>query len=378
MAHARRTKQQNIQYVRDLARFVTTEPYVTFCIKQISNDCLTHPLKISERGHSLQPRLQKMVQNHFVDFADSSLYMMYMCGFVAYYIKKVDGVPMPHLLPLGSFTWHMRRIDNAPHMVWPYELKLDGIDVNFDSAKIHIFPFYDSPAVYSPLDGVFELYSLYKQCRSSMVDNTECQRIANVVVTETVDLKDQTISGLQLLDETRRYAMSGMHPLAQTDVEIPSEAHPEFNVTGMKDMWIQRINDGHPNVNFSTLPPNSLVTQLNMPTIDVNIIQEFFNQYLEGVLSFFNIQHRMSTGQFRVTSTQPNSNMKNQYNNILAVCRQLENLLAEVYSVCFQLDPNDVTFKLTPEKKLEVTSVADIKILAEHNIFSVAQLRTMF
>lgn len=112
--------------------------------------------------------------------------------------------------------------------------------------------------------------------------------------------------------------------------------------------------------------------------MDVNIIQEFFNQYLEGVLSFFNIQHRMSTGQFRVTSTQPNSNMKNQYNNILAVCRQLENLLSEVYSVCFDVDRSNVSFKLTPEKKLEVTSVADIKILAEHNIFSIAQLRTMF
>jgi len=304
--------------------------------------------------------------------------MMYMCGFVAFYIKKVDGIPMPHLLPLGSFTWYTKRVDNAPNLVWPYELKLDGIDVNFDSAKIHIFPFHNSPAVYSPLDGVFELYSLYKQCRSSMVDNTECQRNATVVVTETVDLKDQTISGLQLLDETRRYAMSGLHPLAQTDVEMPSEHHQEFNVTGMKDMWIQRINDGHPNVNFSSLPPNSLVTQINTPSMDVNIIQEFFNQYLEGVLSFFNIQHRMSTGQFRVTSTQPNSNMKNQYNNILAVCRHLENLLAEVYSICFQVDRNDVTFKLTPEKKLEVTSVADIKILAEHNIFSVAQLRTMF
>jgi len=378
MSHARRTKQQNIQYVRDLARFVMTEPYVTFCIKQISNDCLTHPLKISESGQSLQPRLQKLLQKHFVEFADSSLYMMYMCGFVAFYIKKVDGIPMPHLLPLGSFTWYTKRIDNAPNLVWPYELKLDGIDVNFDSAKIHIFPFHNSPAVYSPLDGVFELYSLYKQCRSSMVDNTECQRNATVVVTETVDLKDQTISGLQLLDETRRYAMSGLHPLAQTDVEMPSEHHQEFNVTGMKDMWIQRINDGHPNVTFSSLPPNSLVTQINTPSMDVNIIQEFFNQYLEGVLSFFNIQHRMSTGQFRVTSTQPNSNMKNQYNNILAVCRHLENLLAEVYSICFQVDRNDVTFKLTPEKKLEVTSVADIKILAEHKIFSVAQLRTMF
>lgn len=378
MTHARKNKEQNIQYVRDLARFVTTEPYVTFCIKQISNDCLTHPLKISESGQTLKPRLQKMLQLHFVNFANSSLYMMYMCGFVAYYIKKVDGVPMPHLLPLGSFTWHMKRIDNAPNLVWPYEIKLDGIDVNFDSAKIHIFPFGDSPAVYSPLDGVFELYSLYKQCRISMVENTECQRIANVVVTETVDLKDQTISGLQLLDETRRYAMSGLHPLAQTDVEIPSEQHQEFNVTGMKETWIQRINDEHPNVNFSSLPPNSQITQLNMPNMDVNIIQEFFNQYLEGVLSFFNIQHRMSTGQFRVTSTQPNSNMKNQYNNILAVCRQLENLLSEVYSVCFDVDRSNVSFKLTPEKKLEVTSVADIKILAEHNIFSIAQLRTMF
>jgi hypothetical protein len=37
----------------------------------------------------------------------------------------------------------------------------------------------------------------------------------------------------------------------------------------------------------------------------------------------------MSTGQFRVTSSQPNSNMKNQYNNVLAMSRRLEEMLRE-------------------------------------------------
>jgi hypothetical protein len=197
-------------------------------------------------------------------------------------------------------------------------------------------------------------------------------------VTETVDLKDQTISGLQLLDETRRYAMCGSHPLAQTDVELRPEQYPEQNVTGMKETWIQRMNDEHPELRVGILPPNSQVTHLAAAPIDVVMLQEFFNQYIEGVLSFFNIQHRMSTGQFRVTSSQPNSNMKNQYNNILATSKRLEELLRDVYCNCFDVEPHKVSVTITPQKKLEVSSVQDLKILAEFNVFSTAQLRQMF
>ncbi len=86
----------------------------------------------------------------------------------------------------------------------------------------------------------------------------------------------------------------------------------------------------------------------------------------------------MSTGQFRVASAQPNSNMKNQYNNVLATIRRLEQLLREVYCNCFDLDLSKVSVKLTWQKKLEVSCVQDLKILAEHNVFTVPQMRDMF
>jgi hypothetical protein len=376
--HVQNSRQQQVQYVRDLARFVRTEPYMSFCINQVSNDCLTHPIQIRESNKQLQPQLQKLLASHFSKFADASLYMMYMCGFVAYYLEKVDGVRLPHVLPLGSFTWCMQRIDTPTTAVWPFEVRIDGIDVTFDKHRLHIFQCHNSPAVYSPLDAVFELYVMYKNCREATVVTSQRQATAQVLVTETVDLKDQTISGLQLLDETRRYAMCGSHPLAQTDVELRPEQYPEHNVTGMKETWIQRMNEEHPELRVGILPPNSQVTHLTATPIDVVMLQEFFNQYIEGVLSFFNIQHRMSTGQFRVTSSQPNSNMKNQYNNILATSKRLEELLRDVYCKCFDVEPQNVSVTITPQKKLEVTSVQDLKILAEFNLFSATQLRQMF
>lgn len=377
-AHVHKSRQQQVEYVRELTRFVMTEPYMSFCINQISNDCLTHPIQILESGKQLQPRLKQLLDSHFTQFANQSLYMMYMCGFVAYYFEKVDGVRLPHVLPLGSFTWCLQRMDTPGTTVWPFETRIDGIDVSFDKRKVHIFQCLHTPAVYSPLDSVFELYRMYHSCRESMISRTQQQGTAQVVLTENVDLKDQTISGLQLLDETRRYAMCGSHPLAQTDVELRSEQFPEQNVTGMKETWIQRMNEEHPEMRVAILPPNSQVTHIASAPPDVAVLQEFFNEYIEGVLSFFNIQHRMSTGQFRVTSTQPNSNMKNQYNNVLATSKRLESLLREVYSACFEVEIHKVSVKLTPQKKLEVSCVQDLKILAEHNVFSAAQLRAMF
>jgi hypothetical protein len=376
--HVHGSRQKQVEYVRELARFVLTEPYMCFCIRQISNDCLTHPIEIRENGRQLRPELQRLLSTHFTEFADKSLSMLYMCGFVAYYVKKVDGVRLPHVLPLGSFTWCIKRLDNPGSAVWPFEIRLDGIDVSFDKHKIHIFDCMQSPSVYSPVDSLFELFMLYKNCRQAATESTEQLSRAHIVVTETVDLKDQTISGLQLLDETRRYAMSGLHPLAQTDVELRPEQYPDSNVTGMKETWIHRMNEQHPELRVSILPPNSQITQVAVATPDVTVLQEFFNQYIEGVLSFFNIQHRMSTGQFRVQSAQPNSNMKNQYNNVLATSKRLEHLLREVYSVCFELELQSVSVKLTPQKKLEVSCVADLKILAEWNVFTVAQMRDMF
>ena len=372
--HVHNSRQKQVEYVRQLARFVLTEPYMRFCIRQVSNDCLTHPIEIRESGRALRPELDRLLNAKFAEFADAALSMLYMCGFVAYYVRKVDGVRLPHLLPLGSFTWCMKRIDN-PTAVWPFEIRLDGIDVSFDKHRIHIFDCMQSPSVYSPVDGLFELFSLYRNCRQAAVDATEQMRQAQIVVTEAVDLKDQTISGLQLLDDTRRYAMSGWHPLAQTDVEVRSD---DSNVTGMKETWVQRMTEQHPQLRVAILPPNSQVTQVAAATPDVAMLQEFFNQYIEGVLSFFNVQHRMSTGQFRVTSAQPNSNMKNQYNNVLAVSKRLEEMLREVYSICFEVEVHKVGVKLTPQKKLEVSCVEDLKTLAEWGVFTVPQMRDMF
>ena len=376
--HVHHSRQQQVQYVRDLARFVLTEPYMAFCINQVSNDCLTHPIRIRENNRPLQPQLQQLLQVHFTKFANAALYMMYMCGFVAYYVEKVDGVRLPHVLPLGSFTWCMQRIETPTTAVWPFEVRLDGIDVSFEKRRVHIYQSQNSPAVYSPLDPVYELYCVYRSCREATMLTAQRQATAQVLVTENVDLKDQTISGLQLLDETRRYAMCGSHPLAQTDVELRLDQFPEQNVTGMKETWVQCMNEEHPELRVGILPPNSQVTHLAPAAADVVMLQEVFNQYIEGVLSFFNIQHRMSTGQFRVTSSQPNSNMKNQYNNILATSRRLEEMLREVYCTCFDVELHKVSVGITPQKKLEVSCVEDLKVLAEWGIFSTSELKSMF
>ena len=65
-----------------------------------------------------------------------------------------------------------------------------------------------------------------------------------------------------------------------------------------------------------------------------------------------------------------------EYNSTLHVAQLLEDFLPHVYKANFRTT-DAVLCSITPTNKLEITSIADIKVLAECNIFSHHEIRKM-
>ena len=139
-------------------------------------------------------------------------------------------------LSLGSFRWHteFRGTETAPghdeqgpdlqlalqNQLIVYRVTLLG-PTKVKPRQIFIMPFTPATALspnascfaqlHSPLAGVLELYCVREQIRQHIIATTVWNSQKHICLSENVDLKDQTTTGIQLLDDLRRYKPTGTH-----------------------------------------------------------------------------------------------------------------------------------------------------------------------
>ena len=75
------------------------------CILRVLNEIVPPSVIVQEKGKELTPVLQNFLGPILSEFLEKQIEMAYMCGFVAFVCKKNNGVPVPVVMPLGSFTW---------------------------------------------------------------------------------------------------------------------------------------------------------------------------------------------------------------------------------------------------------------------------------
>jgi hypothetical protein len=378
------TKMDHNMYVKILADFVSQEPYIHHCITQVQNDCLTNDIIFKENGLSLKPEAHKHVQYYFKQFARECVQHMYACGFIAWYIDRKDGIRFPKTPPLGSFTWRseFKRENDTSSGKWPIKYYLRGMHNDFEKMNVKVF-YLSSPQykpMQSPLDSLLQDYILLREIKEKMAQSISSSIDTKILVSEKVDIKDQTIGGLQLLNDTRTYTITGQHPQIQNYGIYPNRggnAGSMFtNVNDAQSYWLSNLQENSENLNVGMMPPNTDVTELSRPKTEHNFLHVMQAQYIDNVLSYFNVVHRQQQGSV-LSKHVPNSSMKNQYNNILNVCVVLQQVLAVAYAETFQTE-NVIECTLIPQKKLEISSVTDMKILAEWGIYSAQELRKMF
>lgn len=369
-----RTRQEEILYVKYLASVMLTEPNVKFCCRQICNACLANPMNIYESGKKLNPQLLQKLRYHFVKFASDAIAMHYMCGFVVYYVEKRNGIRLPHTLPLGSFTWSVERAAGQ-NRTWPFAIRVKGIDCSFDERNVHVFS-PDVPSrnvMYSPMESIVLLLSNYKTVHDSFTYSIKNSEKVNVLVSEKIDVKDQTLNGIQMLDDARLYMMKGTTPLQQYELGVRLSGARTDTVNLEREHVMKQTNENQAKVELTSIPPNSQVTALTSSTTSTDVLQELYRQYVHACYAYFGIP----TSQRTSNSHSADADSSNETIKVTFISQMVQELLQEAYAHCFKIEAEQVRVTLS-SPIMEVRHIQDIKTLWECGIFSETELKKLF
>lgn len=367
------TRQDEIAYVKLLAHVMHTEPNVKACCRHICKSCIANPIHIYESGKRVNAQFFQTVEHHFVKFAADAIVMHFMCGFVAYYTEKRKGVRLPHTLPLGSFTWSVERIPGDDR-VWPFKVKVRGIECNFEESRVHIFTHdvLSRNVVYSPMHEVIQSLTKYMMIQDSITNTLRNSEKVNVLISEKIDIKDQTLNGIQMLDDARMYMMKGSTPLQQYELGVRMSGPRTDTVNLEREFALQQMNQSQAKMDLTSIPPNSQVTPVTVSTPHTDVLKETYSQYVSQCYAYFGVELTS-----KASSTNKDPSDSNECMNVTLICQMLQELLREAYAACFKVDPALVHVVLS-SPKLQIKNVADIKTLWECGIFSEADLKKLF
>ena len=372
------------EYVTDLACFMR-EPTVRHCLASIQNDCLTKDISFVENGQAVTAKFHRHLQLRYKVFARECIEYLYSCQFIPWYIERVNGETIPRTLPFGSFTWqaHFKKDWEKHQGGWPVKYVLNGID--FDLDKLDVYIFYAVQPLYremsSPLDTLHEYYTQADIARADVASCIKSSLRSLVLVSENVDTKIQTDSGLELLDASRRYNVGGKTGNEYLQRQLLTSADTGTvleNVNDAQMCWLSSVQQQHENLGISLMPPNSQITQVAAPSVSGDVMTQLQQHYRSSVHTHFNVRQEGAAGTSNDQKGLRASGCSviEQHNNVLHIARMLEDFLPQVYKAAFKVT-GSVTCNLELVNKLEVNSIADVKVLCECGILGPLEVREM-
>jgi len=364
--------------MEQLLYMVRCNPDVRSCILRTCNACLGHGFQITEKGASIKPALRDRLDAAYQSFLRDSVEIVYACGFVPYYVRVVEQVAVPFVVPLGMFTWAVETCEHASDgAICRYTVKLHGSSLR--ESDVHIVNFVPpmlnqtgTHRIMSPMDAILDCFSNLQDMQQTMHKTYTWNFEKHIVITETVNLSDQTTSGIQLLDDVRRYTLSGEHALMGHSgvLRMKNRHNKELkNTNEAKLEWVHEEFAGsqhNKGAVVHVLPPN-------MQAVELSIIQSNgeFDQasrhFIESVYAFFHLTRLPSISSERVDKQEHQD--FDQYLHLQTVRKFLCVLAQAAYARCFKVDRATVKFDLIGAQRLRVTSVEDLKTLCEWNIF---------
>jgi hypothetical protein len=205
-----------------LIELVRHTPAVRSSILRVLNEIVPPSVVVQEKGKELTPGLQNFLGPILSAFLERAIEMAYMCGFVAFVCRKHEGVPVPVLMPLGSFTWSVEVVTQKTkkrkreaaclyrYHVRPLHPELTPDDVvifNFQEPIVN-----NAEILQSPMDFLAELQEVIQHMQKKLEGVIEWNSTKHIVTSERVEHpKDQTTEGISLLDEFRLYLITGTH-----------------------------------------------------------------------------------------------------------------------------------------------------------------------
>jgi len=346
-----------------------SDPDVVTCLNKLSAACLHNSFTITESGNELKPRLKDVLMPFYELFVRDCIRMMYLCGFVAYYIRRVDKISMPFCPAIGTFSWDTTSVSSKKHGSNAiYKINVHAGDVQEKELRIMNF---QSPIISknmkTPMLSLLRQFVVMTEVAGGIHESSKWNREKHVVVTEKLEITDQTTSGLQLLDDTRKYTLTGEHPLKRDSVLKLKNRNgdPLSNTVEAKFAWIEeQFKGSHLNTGVRThvLPPNMNVVEMTSITHGTEY-ETCVQNYKESVYTFFGI-HNPNTRALATQNATEFVSME-QHMQIRDICNFLQNVIERAYSDCFGIELHLVHVEMEGMPRAAINNTDDIKKLSD-------------
>ena len=374
---------------------VRHEPYVSASIRRLSNNCISRGFCIRENGSSINVLLDKKIHAAYLQCMRSAVEMAIACGFVVFYRRKIDNIWMPCVPELGTFTWSVEVRDGSSHKrkreynngLLVYRIKM--LVGNLKPSDLHVVnwmsPMYVaqmyrsvSDTLDTPLKFVLAAHNRVEIATVAAMEREVWNGQKHVIVTEQLDLKDPTPSGIQLLDEMRRYSLTGNHAQEHNQRMLSFNMKKQTTLNTVVDAKFHFINsefnktlrDTDIPIQTHILPPNVQATEMQALEKS-DTLETLKDSFHNAVYTFFNGSSPLTGGSSKYIGSAAQDHVsRSQQVSVISMCNWLQHACAQMYAVCFDIDKENVEVRMAARSRFEITNVDDVKKLVEANILT--------
>lgn len=356
------------QKLQALLELVREDSSMRECIHRIASAVIPQKVRIAECTEreagfqALKPELAQFLDVVFARFLAAAFESLLVCGFVVFVVRRETlhdtVVDTPVALPLGSFTWDVRPVskDTSRRLVrnnslYYYEItclhhdfKAPELNVSYardPEPNIHVLP--------SRLDGLLSEFLQLRNFETMTRRIDEWNSMKHITTSETVNIpRDQTTDGISLLDDFRRYIMSGQHSGISTSYMVssaPGESVSHQDPSNIAHSWIRDFSFAKESDSACVhlMPPNTTISELG-PLELKHDRDEVYKRFRKHVMGFFEMT------PFEELRSQSNSTfaVEVQMTGMRRLSSLCERLLEDVYAQIFGIPVTDVKVSMRP------------------------------
>jgi hypothetical protein len=366
---------QHSDKMQKLIELVRLNPGVRSCIQRIICEVVPDSVTISENGKPLNADLQRLLGPWLSTFLQNSIEMAFMCGFVVFVRRRHENIAVPLLLPLGSFYWSIecvtertkKRKRERPCL---YRYSVRPIHPEVTEDDIFVYEFLP-PAIKlnnilpSPLDALCSVRSIMEMTETKIEQVLHWNSMKHITTSERVNIpKDSTAEGVSLLDDFRRYLVTGQHlDMSKNYMTLNGmRASLTENPMNLSSKMIQNQFANSEEANVHVLPPNTDVNELSSLELKTNLL-ELQDVMQRHITEYFHMPMLTDMAGKDIGAFVQRQDLK-QMRHMSSFCCKL---IQFTYAAIYNIEEKTVEVDLPQPSGMHIHTADDVKKLHESN-----------
>lgn len=374
------TSPLHTEKMRRLIELVRLDPAVRSCLQRIVSEVVPPSVIICENNKPLTGDLQRLLGPWLSNFLQNSIEMAFMCGFVVFVRRRHEGVNVPVLLPLGSFSWGVEMVTERTkkrkreHVcLYRYSVRPYHPEINAD--EVFVFNFCDPVltgdyCLPSPIDNLCNLRNVLAMNEEKLERVLEWNSTKHITTTERVTVpKDATTEGISLLDDFRRYLVTGQHLGISKNYMTMNGLRASLteNPSNLSSSMIQSQFGGpsgehQDRADVHVLPPNTDVSELASLELKTSML-ELHEVMQRQVTEFFQMPMLADVNGKDVGAFVEHQQVKHM-RHMSSFCMRL---IQFTYAAIFDVPEKTIEVDMPEPSAMHIHSADDVKKLHESN-----------